>query len=539
MLRGSLLHERQVRHGHGLPQGIDDDHVGLVLDALDDIVDADGEVLCEEAAQHLLLLGPLAAVEPLVRVRRVAEVEDLEEHRGRGEVEPDPLAVGQREQPVVVHDAVHVLDPHGVDVAVVDDVPPLVAPLGHRPVHIAEDIGEQPVGPVARRGVEQAVELVDGHGLGVDEEDLGGQPEAGLRLGERGERDGFAAAGRADDHGGVPREQRLVELDDLVDLHLEHLQPVVGDGRLDGVVERGVAHARAVEPGEEVADEPAKERHVGEDEFWHVHVAQRAHEDGALAARHNQHALERAQPEVVVVLLGELLLGELIEHSHLLGEQPRLGEALGHEHVLADHAEIGRHHDHRPEERLEVVGQLGAAGVARVHSDVDADAVDHGDLAPLKGEALEPLGERRLDGLDLCRHHREHLDRNAVELVEAAPRARLHEAREDVAHRLEVEALTTAEDLALQRHGLGQVLDRLRLARARGAGGRAAEAVVQRLRARHEAAVGEWRDDEARREALVLVAKLEEPRALPDEHVVGLAVPAKAQLALPRKLALV
>ena len=69
-----LLHERQVGHGHGLPQGVDDDHVGLVLDALDDVVDADGEVLCEEAAQHLLLLGPLAAVEPLVRVRRVAQV---------------------------------------------------------------------------------------------------------------------------------------------------------------------------------------------------------------------------------------------------------------------------------------------------------------------------------------------------------------------------------------------------------------------------------------------------------------------------------
>ena len=346
----------------------------------------------------------------------------------------------------------------------------------------------------------------------------------------------------------MPREQRLVELDDLVHLHLEHLQPVVGDGRLDGVVERGVAHARAVEPGEEVADEPAEERHVGEDELWHVHVAQRAHEDGALvelgrlalqAARHDQHALERAQAEVVVVLLGELLLGELVEHRHLLGEQPRLGEALGHEHVLADHAEIGRHHDHRSEERLEVVGQLGAAGVARVHRDVDADAVDHGDLAPLEGEALEPLGERRLDGLDLRRHHREHLDRDAVELVEAAPRARLHEAREDAAHRLEVEALATAEDLALQRHGLGEVLDRLRLARARGAGGRAAQAVVQRLRAGHEAAVGERRDDEARREALVLVAKLEEPRALPDQDVVRLAVPAEAQLALPRKLALV
>ena len=230
-------------------------------------------------------------------------------------------------------------------------------------------------------------------------EDLGGQPEAGLRLGERRERDGLAAAGRADDHGGVPREQRLVELDDLVHLHLEHLQPVVGDGRLDRVVERGVAHARAVEPGEEVADEPAEERHVGEDELGHVHVAQRAHQDGLSSNSGDsrfrppamtQHALERAQPEVVVVLLRELLLGELVEHRHLLGEQLAPCEALGHEHVLADHARVGRHHGHRPEERLEVVGQLGAAGVARVHRDEDADGVDEAISRPSKVKRLSP-----------------------------------------------------------------------------------------------------------------------------------------------------
>ena len=57
---------------------------------------------------------------------------------------------------------------------------------------------------------------------------------------------------------------------------------------------------------------------------------------------------------------------------------------------------------------------------------------------------------------------------------------------------------------------------------ARGAGGRAAEAVVQRLRARHVAAVGERRDDEAAVEALVLVAVVEDAAALADLDVVDL-----------------
>ena len=75
---------------------------------------------------------------------------------------------------------------------------------------------------------------------------------------------------------------------------------------------------------------------------------------------------------------------------------------------------------------------------------------------------------------------------------------------------------------------------------ARGAGGRAAEAVVERLRARHVAAVGERRDDEAAVEALVLVAVVELARALADDVIVVLvAVPVEAQLRLPRELALV
>lgn len=51
------------------------------------------------------------------RRRRVVQVTHFEEQRAVGR-QPDPLAVGQGQEPVVVHDGVHVLDPQGVNVAV-------------------------------------------------------------------------------------------------------------------------------------------------------------------------------------------------------------------------------------------------------------------------------------------------------------------------------------------------------------------------------------------------------------------------------------
>ena len=51
-------------------------------------------------------------------------------------------------------------------------------------------------------------------------------------------------------------------------------------------------------------------------------------------------------------------------------------------------------------------------------------------------ELLEVHEQRVPDGGELRRDDRQHRDVDAVELVEAAPRARLTQAREDLAHRL-------------------------------------------------------------------------------------------------------
>ena len=63
------------------------------------------------------------------------------------------------------HDGVEGLDPHGIDVAVEDD--PL-GTVGGEVGLVSHDGGEEAVFPLPRRRVDDAVELVVGHGLRVE-----------------------------------------------------------------------------------------------------------------------------------------------------------------------------------------------------------------------------------------------------------------------------------------------------------------------------------------------------------------------------------
>ena len=66
----------------------------------------------------------------------------------------------------------------------------------------------------------------------------------------------------------------------------------------------------------------------------------------------------------------------------------RVAEAEGDEHDLADQAVVGHHHRHRAEQRLQVVRQLRAPGVPRVHGDVDTHPTVHRDLRTFKLELV-------------------------------------------------------------------------------------------------------------------------------------------------------
>ena len=65
-----------------------------------------------------------------------------------------------------------------------------------------------------------------------------------------------------------------------------------------------------------------------------------------------------------------------------------LQEALRLQLDLDDVLEVGHDHRARPEERLQVLGELGAAGVPRVHRDEGADGRDQRNLLLVEREDL-------------------------------------------------------------------------------------------------------------------------------------------------------
>ena len=96
-----------------------------------------------------------------------------------------------------------------------------------------------------------------------------------------------------------------------------------------------------------------------------------------------------------------------------------------------------RTHTHcAPEECLEVLRQLSTSCVARVHGDEEPHCGCHEDLHPLKQETLLLVTDGILDGLDLYGHNREDLNRDAVELIKAAPRSSLGQTLVDIANGL-------------------------------------------------------------------------------------------------------
>jgi len=82
-----------------------------------------------------------------------------------------------------------------------------------------------------------------------------------------------------------------------------------------------------------------------------------------------------------------------------------------------------------------------SSGISGVHRDEDSHGRDElNDLAH-EVKLISLLSDGVHDARDLGGHHREHLDRNSVELVEAAPGAGLAESLEDRTQRLHVHLL--------------------------------------------------------------------------------------------------
>mmetsp|Transcript_51 Transcript_51/g.123 ORF Transcript_51/g.123 Transcript_51/m.123 type:complete len:378 (-) Transcript_51:4760-5893(-) len=303
------------------------------------------------------------------------------------------------------------------------------------------------------------------------------------------------------------------------------------------VVDHGHVGAR-----EEIGHERVEERHILRNELGRVHVANRAKQDDILGqfwigplerTSLVQHRLDRAQAEVVMVLLGELLHHQVVKGVHLLGEDLGRGEAFSIEHNLDDERDVRRHHRHWTEQRLQVLGKFGPSGVAWIHRDENATRRIQLNVLALKHETGPLLGHRSQDAEDLLRHHREHLNLNAVELIEARPCSCLCKTREHAPKRLVVEAVRAIEDDAVFGQILGEVLDGLRLA-CTGRPLREPTAMqVQRRCERGVAPIRQWRDDKAPGIADVLIAEPMRCVGLADNAFLGSSFPIEAQLQQP------
>ena len=94
---------------------------------------------------------------------------------------------------------------------------------------------------------------------------------------------------------------------------------------------------------------------------------------------------------IIVVLLRQLLLAELHDGNHFLGQDLSTAETLTEHHDFSNQGEIWYHHGYWAENGLQVVRQFAAACIARVHGYKDATGGDQADVLPQKVESLPPL----------------------------------------------------------------------------------------------------------------------------------------------------
>mmetsp|Transcript_13743 Transcript_13743/g.31845 ORF Transcript_13743/g.31845 Transcript_13743/m.31845 type:complete len:1547 (-) Transcript_13743:4516-9156(-) len=475
------------------------------------------------------------------RGRRVVEVLGLEDELHVGD-HGDAVTVGEGEELVVVEHGVEVLNPDGVH-GPVENNPRVLRLLL---VRLAPQHGEDTVSPVVGHDVELAEHLRRGDSLGVHAGSRVLDACLGEGLGEHLDDAGLAGAGGAHDTEAVTHEVRLVELNHLV--HPRHvlLQTGVGDDLLDGLLDRGEHRLLGLQPWEHVVDEREEERLVLAHQLGQVHVAQRSHQQqvlrrvevGALGRTGRaEHRQDVAQTEVVVDLLGQLLLAKRVQHVELLRQDHVTLVADRGELHAHDNLAVGHHHGHVTEERLQVLRQLLATSVTGVAGDEDASlGVKRHNLAVGEDECRAALAHGGEDAVDLLRGHRQHLEVDAVELVEATPAAGHGQALVQLAERAEIHLVGAVEHHDELAEGATEILDGLGLASTGRAGGVATEEDSERLRKRDVASVGQRRDTQALLTTEVLVAVLEVDVGNGHNAVVEVAAPVETALLLPLEI---
>ena len=184
-------------------------------------------------------------------------------------------------------------------------------------------------------------------------------------------------------------------------------------------------------------------------------------------------------------------------------------EPIGIERDLADHCIIGHHHGNRTEQHLQIVRQLRAPGVARIHRDENVTRRIELQVRIFKGKLDNLLRDGMLNGEYLLRHDRKHFQLDTVELIEARPRAGLSETLEELAERLVVQPVGTVEHDTLFGDGFGKIFARFRLTGTRRTFRCTTKVELEGTHQRAEASIGEGSRNETSRIAEILHAVLE------------------------------
>ena len=107
--------------------------------------------------------------------------------------------------------------------------------------------------------------------------------------------------------------------------------------------------------------------------------------------------------------------------NDLLRQVLRVYKAEGVQGDFSYHGIIRHHHGHRSEQHLEIIRELLASSVAGVHRDYDVAGGVQTDFLTLEHEFLQIHAYGHLYGQDLLRDHRQDLQLDSIELVEAGP----------------------------------------------------------------------------------------------------------------------
>ena len=214
----------------------------------------------------------------------VAEVLHLK-HDAHIRGQREALAVGKREQLVVVEEGVEVLDPLRIDVAVEENPMALFGLVVA--LHIVDDTAEgrreHAVLPLASRRVEDTIELALREGLRVNNVRVAVNVlhlRQGLEEGRP--RGGLTAAGGADEHDTVVDGEDLVQLDNLGNPQVAS-RVARGEGNVvDGLLEvvEGDLLWRAA--GEHIAEQRVEQINIVGDELWNNRLGERLHHEAHL-----------------------------------------------------------------------------------------------------------------------------------------------------------------------------------------------------------------------------------------------------------------